>query len=75
MREQADAFGETGGTLRGQELQDVVQEFRLGAVGGLEVWFSWIYRCFPDATPVNRFPKTDNQQTQLYGPTLLSFQR
>jgi len=31
--EQADAFGEAGGALLGQELQNGVQEFRLGLVG------------------------------------------
>lgn len=31
--EQADAFGEAGVALLGQELQDVVQEIRLGVVG------------------------------------------
>ena len=31
--EQADAFGEAGGALLGEELQDVVQELRISGVG------------------------------------------
>jgi len=49
--EQADALGEAGVTLLGQELQDVVQEIRLGRVG--HVWF-WMLAVFVD-TP-NRKP-------------------
>ena len=36
--EEADAFGEAGGTLLSQELQDVMQEIRIGVGGHVGVW-------------------------------------